>query len=76
MSSSAESARRFLELRAARRRVEIELDAWTYDALVRIAEARAISAEVVLDEMLEDWTPRLEDLARARRRRATGRSTR
>lgn len=64
--TSADSARRFLKLRRGRR--GISLDAWTYDALVRIAQVRQVAIETVLEEMLEDWKPSVHNANRARRR--------
>lgn len=65
--TSADSARRFLAAYTTRTR-QVDLDAWTLDALERIADARRMTSEAVLAEMLDDWQPRPEDAARARRR--------
>lgn len=63
--TSLDSARRFFALGAEPRKILI--DAQTYDAIYRIAEAREIAMPAVLEEMLEDWIPTPADLARARR---------
>lgn len=46
----------------------VEVDAWTYDHLLRIALVRELPVALVLEEMLEDWTPTADQISRARRR--------